>query len=168
MEFLLAGIAFELAAFLACHKALVQRTVMNIAHACEETDMPIEIQYSDDRKGVDFYAVGYVTGKEIIECGKEIFKEKGFSSLRYWIVDRSRCTEYEVTADEVRLIAELDKRAAKENPNMITAIISETDLQYGMSRMYETFVGESGFKTKLFRDRDTAEKWIERELANIS
>ncbi len=130
--------------------------------------MPIEIRYTDDRKGLDFCAVGSVTGKEIVESAKEIYREEGFLNLRYWIVDRSRCTNYEVSADEVRLIAELDKKAAKENPDLITAIISETDLQYGMSRMYETFVGESGFKTELFKDRESAEKWIQSELANIS
>lgn len=130
--------------------------------------MPIEIRYTDDRTGLDFCAVGSVTGREIIASSKKIYKDEAFEKLRYWIVDRSRCTHYEVSADEIRLIAELDKKAAKKNPDLITALISETDLQFGMSRMYETFVGESGFKTKLFKDRDSAEKWIQSELDSIS
>ncbi len=126
--------------------------------------MPIEIQYTDDSIGVNFCAVGKVTGKDILESAKDIFQSKGFVNLRYWIVDRSRCTKYEVSPDEVRLIAELDNEAAKINPNLLMALISETDFQFGVSRMYEGYINETGFKTMVFRDRDAAEKWIKTEL----
>jgi len=120
--------------------------------------MPIEVQYTDDNKGVNFIAVGEVSGKEIIESEKEIFKRDNFLSLKYWIVDRSRCTKYVVTSDEIKQIAVLDKNAAKINPKLLQVLISETDLQYGMSRMYQAYVDEDGFKTMIFRNREAAEE----------
>ncbi len=129
--------------------------------------MPIEIQYTDDNIGVNFFAVGEVTGKDIIESEKKIFQSKGFVNLRYWIVDRSQCTKYEVSSDDVKKIAALDNDAAKRNPNLIMALISETNHQFGMSRMYEAYINEAGFQTMTFRDRDTAEKWIKNELHKI-
>jgi hypothetical protein len=126
--------------------------------------MPIEIQYTDDNIGIIFSAVGKVTGKEIIESQSDIYQSKGFVNLRYWIVDRSRCTEYEVSSDEVSRIAALDNETAKINPNLIMALISESDLQFGVSRMYEAQISEDGFKTMVFRDRSTADKWIQSEL----
>ena len=126
--------------------------------------MPIEIHYTDDNIGVIFCAVGEVTGKDIIESEKEIFQSKDFVNLKYWIVDRSRCTKYEVSSDEVKLIAQIDNEAAKINPNLLMVLISETDLQQGMSRMYQAYIDEAGFKTMVLRDRETAKEWIQSEL----
>ncbi len=126
--------------------------------------MPNEIQYTDDNIGICFSAVGKVTGKEIIESQSDIYQSKGFAKLRYWIVERSRCTEYEVSSDEVSRIAAIDNEAAKINPNLIIALISESDLQFGVSRMYEAQISADGFRTKVFRDRCTADKWIQSEL----
>ncbi len=126
--------------------------------------MPIEVRYTDDDLGIDFCAVGRVTGKDVIESKVTIFQEEGFARLKYWIVDRSRCVEYEVNADDVRSIAELDNEAAKINPDLLIALISETDLQFGMSRMYEAHIDEFGFKTKSFRDRASANEWIQKEM----
>ena len=127
--------------------------------------MPIEVQYTEDNIGVVFSAVGKVTGKEIINTQNSIYRTKKFANLRYWIVDRSRCTEYEVSADEVDQIAAMDNAAAKQNPKLLMALVAETDLQFGVSRMYEALVDENGFKTMSFRDRESAEMWIKCELS---
>ena len=126
--------------------------------------MPIEIQYTEDKIGVVFCAVGRVTGEEIIAAQKTIHDSEGFVDLRYWIVDRSRCTEYTVSTDEVSQIADMDNNAAKRNPHLLMALVSESDLQFGVSRMYEAQIDANGFKTMSFRDRASAEKWIENEL----
>jgi hypothetical protein len=126
--------------------------------------MPITIDYTDDKTGVTFFAVDKVTGKDIIASMKELFQSENFVNLKYWIVDRSRCTKYEVDSEEVREIAYLDKDAAKRNPQLLHALIADTDLQYGMSRMYEIHSDDGGFRTKIFRDRAAAEEWIQKEL----
>lgn len=126
--------------------------------------MPIEIKYTDDNIGIIFSAIGKVTGKDIINKQKEIYQSEGFAQLRYWIVDRARCTEYEVSSDEVNQIARMDNEAAKINQNLLMALVSESDLQYGVSRMYEAYIDEAGFKTMVFRDRFEAEDWIRNEL----
>ena len=126
--------------------------------------MPIEIQYTEDDMGIVFYAVGAVTGEEIIEKQGEIYRGEHFSNLRYWIVDRSRCTEYKITPDEIRKMAAMDNEAAKANPNLLMALISESDLQYGISRMFEAHLDENGFKTVVCRSRPEAEEWIRNEM----
>ena len=126
--------------------------------------MPIEIQYTEDGVGVVFSAVGRVTGEEIITAQKSIYDSKAFAGLRYWIVDRSRCTAYAVSTDDVGQIADMDNEAARRNPHLLMALVSETDLQFGVSRMYEALIDENGFKTMSFRDRESAERWIANEL----
>ena len=128
--------------------------------------MPIQIKYIDGGFGVEFIGSGVVTGADIIEANKEIYSNENFSKQRYQIVDRTNCIEFLVTTEEIQKIAEQDKAAAKTNPNIIIALISTTDLQYGLSRMYEAYVGDSGFLTEVFRDRKSAEEWIENRLAD--
>ena len=128
--------------------------------------MPIQIKYIDDGIGVEFIGSGVVTGADIIAANKEIYRNENFSKQRYQIVDRTKCTNYHVSHKEIITIAEQDKVAAKTNPNIIIAFISTSPLQYGISRMYQAYVGDEGFLTEVFRDRKSAEKWLEEQLKN--
>jgi len=129
--------------------------------------MPIQIKYIEGGLGVEFIGSDVVTGTDIIEANKEIYSNENFSRQRYQIVDRTNCAEFQVSNEEIRIIAEQDKAAAKTNPNIIIALISKTDLQYGISRVYHALVGDSGFLTEIFRDRKNAEEWIEKQLKKI-
>ena len=129
--------------------------------------MPIQIKYIEGGLGVEFIGSDVVTGTDIIEANKEIYSNENFSRQRYQIVDRTNCAEFQVSNEEIRIIAEQDKAAAKTNPNIISALISKTDLQYGISRVYHALVGDSGFLTEIFRDRKNAEEWVEKQLKKI-
>lgn len=126
--------------------------------------MPIQIKYLDGGIGVEFIGTGVVTGADIIAANKEIYRNENFYRQRYQIVDRTKCTNYKVSHEEIIKIAEQDKVAAKTNPNVIIAFISTSPLQYGISRMYQSYVGDDGFLTELFRDRKSAERWIGEQL----
>ena len=127
--------------------------------------MPIQINYIEAGIGVEFIGSGVVTGADIIAANKEIYRNENFYRQKYQLVDRTKCTKYQVSHEEI-IIAEQDKVAAKTNPNIIIAFISTSPLQYGISRMYQAYVGDDGFLTEVFRDRKSAEKWIEEQLKN--
>ena len=127
-------------------------------------NMPIQIKYIDEGIGVEFIGSGVVTGADIIAANKEIYRNENFYRQRYQIVDRTNCTKYQVSHEEIIKIAEQDKVAARINPNIIIAFISTSPLQYGISRMYQAYVGDDGFLTEVFQDRKSAEKWIEEQL----
>ena len=126
--------------------------------------MPIQIKYIDGGIGVEFIGSGVVTGADIIATNKEIYRNENFYRQRYQIVDRTNCSKYQVSHEEIIKIAEQDKVAAKTNPNIIIALISTSPLQYGLSRMYQAYVGDDAFLSEIFRDRKSAEKWIEEQL----
>jgi hypothetical protein len=128
--------------------------------------MPIQIKYIDNGIGVEFIGSGVVTGADIIAANKEIYRNENFLKHRYKIIDRTECTKYQASKEEIIIIAEQDKVAARTNPNIIIAFISTLPLQYGISRMYQAYVGDNGFLTEIFRDRKSAEKWIEEQLKN--
>lgn len=126
--------------------------------------MTITINYRDLGKGIEIVASGTVTGSEIIAEHEEIYNTVNLLRQRYQIIDRTNCTEYIVSDAEVKKIAEIDNKASKTNPNIVIAIVAPTDLQFGISRAWQAYVEESGFLTKIFRDRESAEKWV---LENI-
>jgi hypothetical protein len=124
--------------------------------------MAIHINYIDNGIGIEIIASGTVTGEEIIEAHKEIYNEENLKNQKYQIIDRSHCKEYNVSSKDVQQIAEIDKAASKSNPNIIIALISSTEIQFGMSRMWQTYVEESHFLTNVFRDRKSACEWIDK------
>lgn len=126
--------------------------------------MPIQIKYIQSGFGVEFIGSGVVTGAHIIEANNEIYRNENFTRQRYQIVDRTECTEFQVSIEEIRIIAKQDMSAAKINPHIIIALISTTDHQHGMSRVYHGYVGENGFLTEIFKDRKSAEEWIVTQL----
>lgn len=127
--------------------------------------MAIRINYIDNGIGIEINASGIVSGEEIIEAHKEIYSKENVTRQKYQIIDRSDCEEYLVSHEEVKKIAELDKAASKSNPNIIIAIIASSDLQFGMSRMWQAYIEESNFVTKIFHDRKSADEWIEIQLS---
>lgn len=126
--------------------------------------MPIKIKYTEDGLGIEFIAYDLVTGDDIIEANKDIYSRKDFSNYRYKIADRTECTEYRVNGSEVRKIAEQEKEAAKINPDFIIALVSKSDHQYGMTRMYHAYMGDEGFLSEVFSDEKSAVAWINKQL----
>jgi hypothetical protein len=126
--------------------------------------MSIEINYLENGAGIEIIASGTVTGSEIIESHKEIYNAENVERQRYQIIDRTECKEYSVSIAEVERIAEIDKKASDTNPNIVVAIVASTDLQFGMSRVWQVYVEKSKFVTKVFRDREDAESWLKEKL----
>ena len=128
--------------------------------------MTVQINYLDNGIGIEIIASGIVTGEEIIEAHKEIYNEENLRKQKYQIIDRTHCTKYQVTAEEVDVISEIDNNASEVNPNILIAFVSPTSLQFGMSRMWQAYIKEDRFVTKIFQDRKSADEWIRSQFEN--
>jgi hypothetical protein len=126
--------------------------------------MAIQINYLDNGIGIEIIATGIVTGEEIIEAHKEIYKPENLKKQKYQIIDRTKCLKYQVTSEEIEIIAQIDNKAAEINPNIKIALVSTTSLQFGMSRMWQAYISDNSFVTKIFQDRKSADEWIMSQL----
>ena len=126
--------------------------------------MTIKINYIDDGVGIEIVASGCVTGDEIIEIQREIYSPDNLKKLKYQLIDRTECKEYNVSFEDIKKIAIFDTAASKSNPDIVIAIVSPTDLQFGMSRAWQAYVVDSHYKTQIFRDRIAAVNWLEEQL----
>jgi hypothetical protein len=125
--------------------------------------MPIETKYVDGGLGVLLSGHGKVTGKDIISSNNQIFSSKEtMIKNRYGLIDFSNITQYEVSTPEVEIIASQDKKASEYIPNAVVAVVAKKDFVFGMSRMWEIIVKNTGlhWEIMVFRDREEAEAWI--------
>lgn len=129
--------------------------------------MPIKMNILDNGAGIEFFSYETVTGKEIIEANEKIYTPEYLAKLKYQIIDRSMCTKYLVSSEEMEIIAGQEIRASKINNNITIVLVSTTDLQYGMSRMWQALSEETGFKSEIFNDRASADKYIKETFQNI-
>ena len=109
---------------------------------------------------IDILASGIVTGEEIIKAQEEIYNEENLQKQKYQIIDRTHCTEYQVSSEDIERISDIDNRASEVNSYIIIAVVSPSPLQYGMTRMWQAYIKEDRFMTKIFVDRKSADEWI--------
>ena len=135
--------------------------------------MTIRVEYLDKGLGVLYVSEGIVTGDDIINSNREVFSsEDKMKNYKYGLIDYSNITQFNVSNSEIETIVSQEKEASKFIVDPILAVIATKDLEFGLSRMWETIVEISGiqWETMIFRDREKAEIWIKdriREKFNI-
>jgi len=122
--------------------------------------MGIKVNILENGEGIEVLAFGVVHGHEIIQAQSEIYDEKQLRKQKYHIIDKSKCTEYDVTADDIAAIAKWDEEASRINPYIIVAIIESEILQFSLTEVWQASVEDFVFKTASFNDRNAALQWI--------
>ena len=123
--------------------------------------MSVKVNILEEGEGIEIIASGVVYGREIIKAHSDIYDNKHLSKQKYHLIDKSKCTEYDVTADDISAIAALDEQASKINPNIVVAIIESETLRFSLTEVWQASVEDFIFKSKSFNDRNAALEWIE-------
>ena len=128
--------------------------------------MPIEIKDLDDGMGVSIIGRGVVTEEEYVDTlKKHLTQDKNkFKKYRYSISDYTAATKEKVPTKAINLIAQLCKEAALVNPDAVVAVVADKDITYGLSRMWEFFLGEIIWEVMVFRSRHDAETWVKKRV----
>jgi len=122
--------------------------------------MGVRFSFLEDGRGVEIVAEGLVEGADIIAVNRQVYAEPYLGRQRYQIIDKSRCTEYAVSAEEIEQIAELDLQASRINPGIVFAIIESRQLRFSLTELWQAHLRNSPFATKSFSDRQSALRWI--------
>ena len=130
--------------------------------------MPVNIIYIEDG-GIVFKCEGVVTGRELMEANKIIYKSPDETKkISYQIVDATNFSDVSISPAEIEGIAILDKKAFEINPYMLIALVAEKDISFGFSRMWESFATDLPDRTMVFRNIENAQQWIREELRKRS
>ncbi|MEH6476754.1 MAG: hypothetical protein V7727_13765 [Sneathiella sp.] len=105
---------------------------------------------------------GNVTGNDIYDVVHAIFTDNRFSSLEFWLSDRTEVTNFDVSTEVTVAIGKMSATYLEQNPNLIIALVSPTDIEFAMSRMME-LQANSPNPFLVCRCRAEAEEWIVKE-----
>lgn len=129
--------------------------------------MAIDVMYIDDGRGVLIRQSDTVTGKEIIAAQKWIYQKHLLKPQQYHIIDRSWCTEYDVTAIDIETIASLDVKCARLSPNMIMAVIESNYLQFNLTDVWQAYIEDKIKYSKSFSNQVEALRWIKERIGLV-
>jgi hypothetical protein len=128
--------------------------------------MAIEIEYFDGGKGVLWRASGTLTGEDLLSANKEMFsRDLVAEPYHYGLFDSTAVTEVKISADTMRENAMQDVSEARRMPKCVYAIYAKSDVTFGLGRMWEALVGESGWVTHTFGKRPDAVDWLRAQVS---
>ena len=122
--------------------------------------MGVTVRFLQQGRGVEIVAEGVVRGTEVLAANREIYEEPRLRRLRYQLIDKSACTEYALTANDIAALAELDIQAARINPDIVIAIVEAQGLQFSLTELWQAHLRDCPILTRAFDSRDEAEAWI--------
>ncbi len=130
--------------------------------------MPIERKHLDGG-GSLFVGTGTLTGTDILTAINAVHQtEEKTHAVIFQIADFRLVEKVEVSSEDVKRISERDKLTATINPNLISAVVAEKDIVFGMSRMWQSYTDEASVVTAVFRSMDEAESWVAEQIKQKS
>jgi hypothetical protein len=127
--------------------------------------MPIEVEVLQDGAGMLLICRGKITGKEKIEIMERLLASpESVSGLRYIVIDQADAA-LDLSPQDLRILAGQARRLAQIAPaTVVAAIIAPREVDYGMARMWQVFVEETGWETMVFRSIDEADSWLREKV----
>jgi len=129
--------------------------------------MSYSTEVIDAGKGILHIGRDTVSGNELLASANRILDmvKKGFSPS-YAITDLGEVVDFHVTAEEIRLNAEINISISKYLPRARIAIIASRNHIYGIARMWEAYAQRTGWAIRVFRDKNEALAWVKAEISD--
>ncbi|MCE0558357.1 MULTISPECIES: hypothetical protein [unclassified Motilimonas] len=122
--------------------------------------MPLSIKRLNDG-GVIIQATGVINVNDIREIKSTLYTDNhSIKNIHYQILDYSQAQDLDLSHEDIWKMALRDKEALQINPHMLIAVISEKDVIYGLSRMWNAYTETTPLNTGVFRDLANAEEWV--------
>jgi len=128
--------------------------------------MPFTATLTNDGRCLFCVGSGVLRAQEIIDTkGDLLATEDRVRGISFGHIDFTDVTSVDISSDDIRRIADLDKRLALLAPHMVVAIIAPAAVVFGLSRMWETFAESTGWTIAVKRSKAEADAWVESRLA---
>lgn len=131
--------------------------------------MPYAITIDSTRKGLITTYSGELITAEFVCCtrekfihGEEFLSKEYVDSFNYSLSDMTDVTRIDIDLDAIKSNAALSEKALELNTDGIMIVVCPTDLEFGLSRLWQTYAEAGTDRIKLFRNRQEADQWLER------
>lgn len=107
---------------------------------------------------------GVVTGEELLRSNQEIYGDERFDALAFQIVDLTDVESFEVSRDDMMVLAATDRAASRSNGDVRIAVAAHDELIRELSRCYEEATLLSPWQHRVFDSLAEARGWIRENL----
>jgi hypothetical protein len=113
-----------------------------------------------EESGVLWTFRGQVTGDEILRANQEIYRDPRFHRLTYQIVDLTAVERFDVTEDDMAMIAVQDRAAARSKPSVCVAVAAADEIIKDLSAFYDAVMVGSPWHQRIFDSIGEAREWL--------
>jgi len=105
--------------------------------------------------------VGSISDSDLLSSYKQLFENEKFKPGFHEIVDMRNAEMDRVTSDGMgRLASMVERNLSGKCEGFKTAVIAPENLPFGLSRVYEAVSSQSPEDVMVFRELNSALKWI--------
>lgn len=119
--------------------------------------MPVSYHIDTAKQRLVLQATGVLTGAEVLEARLKVSRDVHFSQTLDVLFDMSDVTEEHISADEVREMATLTVFRA----GVRRAYIAPQPVLFGITRMFQSQLGDRGDDIRIFKTRAEGERWLD-------
>ena len=120
--------------------------------------MPIQYVIDGIHQRVLTHADGLVTFQDLSEHLDAEERDRGLGLPELF---DARGTTTNVTAEQVRMLVQRAADTLRRIPLGPTAIVATDDVVFGMARMYAILTEQAGARVEVFRDVESANRWLQ-------
>lgn len=103
---------------------------------------------------------GVVSRAEVVGWAKELTQiEEALPTIPHRFTDLSDLDDIPIGYDEINHFRRRRESIAQRNP-IRSAVYAPSDLQFGLSRMYQMLSSSPDTEVEIFRDREEAMAWL--------
>lgn len=130
--------------------------------------MTTEVIYENDGEGIMYIHRDVLKGAWLVENMKLHNRQIDFGRLRYQIVDLSQLDRLEMTTEQLRQVAEVDRGIAHlKRPDFQLAILLGSDTMTGITRMWETYLNMPENNAKIFYNMGQVREWLGQRQSEV-
>ena len=127
--------------------------------------MAYRFYYTDDDGLFTIYS-GHLNDAQAVACLKEKIQASEFNHAIYSIVDFTQVTQFDLTSEGMRQLAQINLQASVTNSKLLCVAINPTQLSHGITRMWQGYTpdADTGWTTISVADYEEARDCIETLL----
>ena len=129
--------------------------------------MSLSVKYLDGGQGVFSEASGHLTGSDLLTAMTEVNSPSlAERPVLYTFFDFNGVMGVSISTDQVRAAADLAIRGSRyQSVGRVVSIYAKDDLPFALARMWQILVEQTGWETRVSRDRSEAMTWIQERVS---
>lgn len=130
--------------------------------------MPVQVGELAGGQILAMVCLGDVGGTDFSEATREVlaWDNTRLAKVVCAIIDQSQAVAFNVESARLEIIVNLDMQLARRmRKGLVVAAAAPRDIQFGLSRMWQTLAEATGWEIQVFRNREEALAWLRARSA---